>query len=253
MRHDTSRRSRTCPQKRLQSQAPRRRQSGRRTGSASALAHAVYYSLVMRPRAALLFGAAVVLFGTDALRVPIIEHPSPNLTPIQTIEAQLSALSDCDDRRAFRFASPELKRRIGSPHRRTSGYIRQKFYLAPPKFDELPGFAPLYGCIEYSVLGALALDDHLFHATTRVYTSDGCSIDVAWKVEKQPERRPACYEDDPLQAGISAGPPGAGCWMIDSVRRGDGGRDGARGGDDGGGGDGVERPVPSWELEGVFR
>ena len=165
----------------------------------------------------LLVSAAGMRFSGAPTRAPT--YPSPELSPIDVVEAQLAALAEGDDRRAFRFASPELKRRIGEKHRRSSGYIRDKFYLAPPHFDEIPGFAPLVGCEAFDVVGALSIDECAFHCTTRVVTADQSTLDVAWRIVRQPEVRPACYEDDPLQAGISTGPPGAGCWMVECVSR----------------------------------
>ena len=42
------------------------------------------------------------------------------------------------------------------------------------------------------------------------------------------------YEDDPMQAGVSGGPPGKNCWMVDEVSRcwdgDDDDRDGSRAG-----------------------
>ena len=45
---------------------------------------------------------------------------------------------------------------------------------------------------------------------------------------------PRSYEDDPMQAGVSGGPPGKNCWLVDEVSRcwdgGDDDGDGSRGG-----------------------
>ena len=55
----------------------------------------------------------------------------------------------------------------------------------------------------------------------------------AWAPEPPALACPRSYEDDPMQAGISGGPPGKNCWMVDEVSRcwdgGDDG-DGSRGG-----------------------
>ena len=55
----------------------------------------------------------------------------------------------------------------------------------------------------------------------------------AWSPEPPALACPRSYEDDPMQAGISGGPPGKNCWMVDEVSRcwdgGDDG-DGSRGG-----------------------
>lgn len=70
------------------------------------------------------------------------------------------------------------------------------------------------------------------------------AVDLTFQLALQPLRRPACYEDDPLQAGVTSGPPGEGCWMVDEVSRtdDDGGSGGMRSTPDGGGG-GAERPL----------
>ena len=43
-------------------------------------------------------------------------------------------------------------------------------------------------------------------------------IEYIWHLTLQPLSRPSCYEDDPMQLGISSGPPFGGCWLVDDVR-----------------------------------
>jgi len=67
-------------------------------------------------------------------------------------------------------------------------------------------------------------------------------VEYIWRLALQPTHRPACYEDDPMQAGISTGPPWGGCWLTNQIEpderwgsNGDSG-DGAPFDGDGGGG-----------------
>ena len=52
-------------------------------------------------------------------------------------------------------------------------------------------------------------------------------IDYVFRLSLQPHVVPVCYDYDPMQAGISSGPPFPDCWLTDEVvqdeRRDDGG------------------------------
>ena len=45
-------------------------------------------------------------------------------------------------------------------------------------------------------------------------------VDFEYRLCRQPQEYPACYEDDPLQAGVTLGPVALGlngCWLVDEV------------------------------------
>ena len=73
------------------------------------------------------------------------------------------------------------------------------------------------------------------------------SIEFDWILSRQPDARPACYEYDPMQAGVAAGPPHNGCWLVESVRRlgGDDDGDAGRDSDDPSGGGVALAPTPT--------
>ena len=193
----------------------------------------------------------------------VAEFPSPELSPTDVVTSQIVALQAEDDQRTFRFASPEGKRATGEMKRMS------RHYYAPPHHKDNPVYEPVVGCSQFAIVAALLHEDvdrwRRRRCTCRVRVwpasvsgeeqigdigGDVVRIPVAappieyhWRLTKQPQVRPACYEDDPMQAGVSSGPPGRGCWMVDEVSRcwdgGDGGGGGRRGGDDTPGGGGV--------------
>ena len=113
-------------------------------------------------------------------------------------------------------------------------------YYAPPHFRDNDTYEPVVGCGRFSIIAGIehSADDDRWRRDrctfrVRVWPSGASeesvgdtSILVAmppqdyhWRLSKQPTTRPACYEDDPMQAGVSSGPPGSGCWMVDQVSR----------------------------------
>jgi len=185
----------------------------------------------------------------------IAEYPSPALSPWDVVASQISALQAEDNARTFRFASPECKRTTGKMKRMSVRTFSVPHYFAPPTYRDMPTYEPVVGCGRFSVLAWVAHeeDEDLWRRRRctfriRVWPSGVASeglvgdlrvpvasspVEYHWRLTKQPAVRPACYEDDPMQAGISGGPPGKNCWMVDEVSRcwdgGDDG-DGSRGG-----------------------
>uniref|UniRef100_A0A7S0J0H5 Uncharacterized protein n=1 Tax=Calcidiscus leptoporus TaxID=127549 RepID=A0A7S0J0H5_9EUKA len=169
--------------------------------------------------------------------------PDETQTPVEVVEHQLEALRQGNVRVFWRFVSPESKRETG-----TLRGGRYK-YLRPPDFHSLPRFQPLLYSLDYKVVGALSIDERRcrFRCRVRVWPAGGereCSggaipsppVEYIWRLTLQPLERPVCYDDDPMQQGISTGPPFAGCWLSDSVEL-----DGRWGG---GSDDGDEPPNP---------
>ena len=105
----------------------------------------------------------------------------------------------------------------------------RKPFIATPKFNEIPKFAPLYGCRDWKVLGALQLNHKRYQCRVRVWPAGGereCSggemalppVEFVWRLALQPVKRPACYEADPQSSAlISSGPPWGGCWLADAI------------------------------------
>ncbi len=183
--------------------------------------------------------------------------PQEDLTPVEVVELQLCALQASDARVYWRFVSPDLKRAIGIK----KGYSHNsRFpYLMPPELRKMPVYIPLLGASRFQVVGALATGESSYQVRARVWPAGGereCGgevmpaqpVEAVWRLALQPLVRPSCYEDDPMQMGVSTGPPFGGCWLADDVRLDDrwgGGDDGdARGPSDHGGG-GTERKLPT--------
>ena len=156
--------------------------------------------------------------------VEVALFPSPKLSPGEVVVAAAAALQVGDEQRCWRFASPA--------NRRTTGTLRRAFrpYYRRPAYSELEAYAPLLGCCRFELVGALSIGETRHTCRVRVWPAGGereCGggsmprmpLDLVWTLARQPTTRPACYEWDPLQAGIVAGPPGEGCWMVESVRR----------------------------------
>ena len=179
----------------------------------------------------------------------IPEYPCPALTPSAVVEATAHALQVDNGQVVWRFASPENKRATGLLQRRSYGVGACHLpWLKRPNYCDHPVFGPLVGSVRYEVTGSLQVGESGHRFLMRVWPRDSqCrsirALEYVWHLSRQPHVRPACYEDDPLQAGVSAGPPGAGCWLFDSIYL-NGGGDGSQGsGDDGGSGDGVRSPT----------
>ena len=168
------------------------------------------------------------------------QFPSYRLSPEDVVEAQLAALSCGNNRRCFRFSSPEHKRATGVFHEdedvRGAVYGSSSFaFFSPPNYIEVPSYSLLVYNHQWVVKSATCVKEDECLCSARVFTrmKSPAVIDVTFFCSRQPVVRPACYEDDPLQAGVSAGPPGAGCWLVDGVRI-----------DEGGGGGGDEQLAP---------
>jgi len=150
----------------------------------------------------------------------IDEYPTPSRTPIGVVQIQLLAMQQEDRRIFWRFVSPEGKRDTGilRPSRRA--------YLVPPLYHTLPVYAPLVGCQHFEIVGALRLDEAQYQCRARVWPAPveepgglpSLPVEYIFRLALQPLVRPSCYEDDPLQQGISTGPPFGGCWLVDDVR-----------------------------------
>ena len=199
------------------------------------------------------------------------EFPQATITPVQSVELQCLALQQQAYRVFWRFVSPEGKRTYGIKPAAYGIGLRPAPTLAPPAFAELPLYAPLVSSHAFKVVGGLPVSDVSYKCRVRVWPSGGqreCSgdplpllpVEYIFALTLQPLRRPACYEDDPLQSGISAGPPFAGCWLVDTVKLDDrwgGDRDGT--GADGPTGGGAKRrrrnlvPVPPASKLGISR
>lgn len=169
--------------------------------------------------------------------------PREDLTPVEVVELQLRALQAGDARVYWRFVSPKLKRLIGVK----KGYTHNSRFplLMPPELCKIPVYIPLLGASRFEVVGALATGESSYKVRARAWPAgaerecggEAQPVEATWRVALQPRVRPACYEDDPMQMGISPGPPFGGCWLADDVRL-----------DErwGGGDDGKERrPSPS--------
>ena len=152
--------------------------------------------------------------------------PEVDTSPIEVVTLQCRALQEGNGQVYWRFLSPEEKRATGilRPSRRS--------YLTHPKYHELPLYAPFFKCRRFEIVGALPIGESKHQCRVRVWPAGGereCAGDwlpalpivYIMHVALQPLVRPVCYEDDPLQQGISTGPPFSGCWLGGSVQRDD--------------------------------
>ena len=194
-----------------------------------------------------------------ATRVAVPAYPCPSLPPTLVVEAQITALQDGDAARAFRFASPEGKRDTGvlRTYEGTESLYCGAYY-SPPDYRSLRPYEPVVRCVQFEIIDSVelpatawSLEERMVRVRVwpsgvfrsviagRSFSVGREPLDFNWFCALQPEVRPACYEDDPMQAGVAFGPPGAGCWLVDRVRRckggGGGGVDCDRNGPCGGG------------------
>ena len=88
----------------------------------------------------------------------IAEFPSPELSPEAVTIAQVKALQAEDDRRAFRFASPECRRHTCRKQRRAIRNGGSPFYFRVPVYRDLPAYAPIVACERFSLVGSLHLN-----------------------------------------------------------------------------------------------
>jgi hypothetical protein len=148
--------------------------------------------------------------------------PSPSLSPIEVVEAQLVALQRNDVQTCFRFASPANKQATG-PWQRFEMMVRQT-----------PAYAPLVDCARFRIIGALPVSAEAYRVRVRVWPSSGALrpeldvpvLDYDWELSQQPPA-PASDAtttiDDPKstdESPRSSNPASyscAGCWMVDGV------------------------------------
>lgn len=187
------------------------------------------------------------------------EFPEKHLEPLDVVELELRALQEGNTQVAWRFISPDKKRAIGIKSTKNRHFP----FLKPPDFHAIPVFAPLVRHQQHELVGALPISKHRYQCRARVWPAGGdreCGgesmpsppTEYIFALDLQPLVRPVCYEDDPLQQGISTGPPFGGCWLVDEVRV-----DERWGGGDGGmerlpndhGDGGVERPLATQPQE----
>jgi len=193
-------------------------------------------------------------------------YPHPSMSPRRVVEIQCLALQQSGYRVFWRFVSPEGKRATGEL---TRGFPARHYpYLAPPKYEDLPLYTPLIGARRFEIVGALVIDDVHYQCRVRVWPAGSereCGyeampappVEYIWRLALQPTVRPTCYEDDPLQQGISTGPPFGGCWLVDEVTfddRWSGSDDGEAGAPHGpsGGGNACRAPLQSAKRVGVL-
>jgi len=159
------------------------------------------------------------------------------MAPSRVVELQCLAMQQYNPQVYWRFVSPEGKRSTGvlRPSRRP--------YLTPPTYSQLPLYVPLVRSHNFKIVGALPISADRYQCRVRVWPSGGereCGgdplplmpVEYIWRLALQPLVRPTCYEDDPMQQGISTGPPFAGCWLVDDIQLDD--RWGGTSGDDAG-------------------
>eukprot|EP00310_Coccolithus_braarudii_P025231 CAMPEP_0183338296 /NCGR_PEP_ID=MMETSP0164_2-20130417/5642_1 /TAXON_ID=221442 /ORGANISM="Coccolithus pelagicus ssp braarudi, Strain PLY182g" /LENGTH=240 /DNA_ID=CAMNT_0025508127 /DNA_START=40 /DNA_END=762 /DNA_ORIENTATION=+ len=167
----------------------------------------------------------------DAVEDVLEMYPSESMSPVRATEIQCLALQQGNGRVFWRFVSPEAKRATGILRRPQTEGIGpcHSPWLAPPDYGAQPLYMPLLGSRKFTVVGALAIGTELFQCRVRVWPAGGereCAggvvtappVEYIWQLALQPTVRPACYEDDPLQQGVSSGPPFGGCWLVDDVR-----------------------------------
>ena len=154
--------------------------------------------LLRRLRTSWLMLAAFVARGAG------IAMPSPALTPIQVVEAQLSALQRGDIKGCFAFASPSNRAATG-PWQRFEVLVRQT-----------PAYAPLVGSTRWAVVGALPTGERSFRCRVRVWPAGSSSapfavavpvLDYDWMLSKQ-----GAGTSYPDSVGDVAD-----CWMTDAV------------------------------------
>ena len=150
----------------------------------------------------------------DSCSLP--QWPTPEMQPVDVVRAQLYAMQEGNAQRFWRFVSPEGKRDTGRTIRARYPYIR------PPLYSEMPTYAPLVHCRDFEMLSAVrigvtgAMQKPTYQVRARVWPAlahgerecGGGSITPApifyiFRLTLQPKERPVCYEDDPMQAGIS--------------------------------------------------
>jgi len=161
------------------------------------------------------------------------KYPHAAQTPIEVVKLQMEALQQGNEQIFWRFVSPEAKRATGIL-RPADGLYNRRPYVVRPDYCSLPLYQPMIGSLDFKVVGALSINEDQYQCRARVWPtgvedgreSAGGSIPMApieyiWALTLQPLTRPSCYEDAPVQQGISTGPSWAGCWLVDAVQRDD--------------------------------
>jgi hypothetical protein len=130
---------------------------------------------------------------------PSGKRPSPSLTPIGVVEAELAALSRGDVETCYNFASPN-KKFIAGP--------RQKFDLI---VRHSPAYAPLVHLRRYSIVAALPVSESVYQCRVRVWPGDSSKLrclapvlDYDFQLKRESES--------------SIDYTTAGCWMVENVR-----------------------------------
>lgn len=168
------------------------------TSAESGRSRLQYLRSRFRPDMARALVLAALLQAVSALRAGHVRMtaPAPSLSPVQVVQAQLSALQKGDVQRCFEFASPANKKATG-PWQRFEIMVRQT-----------PAYAPLVCCTRFEVVGALPLGSDAYKCRARVWPAGGSSapfavatpvLDYDWMLSRQRE--------GPMQ----------GCWAVDSV------------------------------------
>ena len=144
----------------------------------------------------------LILATTTHCAAVVATLPSPAWTPVQVVEAQLSALQRGDIQGCFTFASPSNRKATG-PWQRFEVLVRQT-----------PAYAPLVGSTRWAVVGALPTGERSFRCRVRVWPAGSSSapfavavpvLDYDWMLSRQEQGVDDCLpsEDD--------------CWMTDAV------------------------------------
>ena len=187
------------------------------------------------------------------------EYPSRHLAPNDVIEAFTSNLQASKHSHAFRWVSEHCRQATGVRRRQSIRSQSVPYYLQFPDYKTLPQYRPLVGCAQYELVHGIQHGRIFFGRVhcwpTQVrYIGDmtiavaaSSPIEYQYVLKQNPDVYPACYEYDPMQAGVAAGPPHNGCWLVESVRRvgGDDDGDGGRDSDDPSGGGVALAPTPT--------
>ena len=95
------------------------------------------------------------------------KSPSPELSPLEVVSSQLTALQRNNVQRAFAFASPNNKKVTG-PWQRFEMMVRQT-----------PAYSPLVCCSRFEVVGALPMGPSKYQCRARVWPAGGSTAPYA--------------------------------------------------------------------------
>ena len=125
-----------------------------------------------------------------------VTRPSPSLTPLAVVNAQLEALSSGDVQCCFEFASPANKQQTG-PWQKFEMMVRQT-----------PAYSPLVCCSSFEVRSALSLTSDRWQARVAVKPAGSSSAPFAVsEVEKLYTWMLSQQADGEFE----------GCWMVYGV------------------------------------